>query len=109
MEGANEIFKFINASKVRQVELYEIFELIFEGIINSEKYRKIKNVSGLHNYFMMILSRDAVKACILCKEKTVNRKRYIVLTSIFNGSPDDVIDSMREMVEKKGGIDYEFK
>ena len=109
VEGSNEIYRFFNVSKVRKVELYEIFEMIYDGIVNSEKYRKIRTSSGLHNYFIMVLSRDTGKACILCKEKTVNRKRYIVLTSIFKGTPDDVIDSMREMIEKKGGIDYEFK
>ena len=109
INGTADIYKFVNKSYKRRVELFEIFELIFDGSINSEKYRKIKMPVGFPNYFIMILSRYRTSVCILCKEKIINRIRFIIMIKLFKGLPEDVVDYMIDMVIEKGGYDYEFK
>jgi len=106
--GTDKIYKYLLASKESKIELFEICELIFQGSSNYEKYRKIKH-SGLQNYTMIILSGSLNKACILCKEKNINKVKYVIMIKLYMGLPENVINLMIKDIDNKGGYDYELR
>jgi hypothetical protein len=107
--GSKGIYKYLDGPKKRRIEFYEITEIIFEGLSNIEKYRKIPISQKHQHYFIMIFEQPWNRACILCKEKKIDKTRHIVLIKLYKGSFDQIQEQVKKDIEEKGGYSYDLK
>jgi len=107
-ENAASILQYVFRKTVDE-EFREIRELVKNSLRNKEKYCKVAVSDKAKNVFEMRFTRNQRNDRIYCSEKTIGKRRYIIMIELYEGKKSQSIpQKIKNRIQTMGTYEYEY-